>query len=289
MTRKRVLVFNPPISFREIRRKLTQRVKLVRGYYRDVEICFEQNGITIRLNGIDLREFDFVWVSGSWSKRDIAHAISLYLAHYNRPHTIVSEGAGTSKLVDMVHYALHKLPQPKSYFCTNTEYLRRAEAIGEFCQFPLIAKDVKGTFGRKSFLANNLTELKQHLFSIDDTTDYIFQEFIPNQYDWGIIVGNGTILSAEKSYRNIESTAFMNHASAGAKEVFVPIEKVPKKIASLALKANNILSLQWARSDIVIDQETQKPYMLETNRSPRMTRRSTEVDAFATFINSFGV
>lgn len=289
MTRKRVLVFNPPLSFKEVRRKLTQKVKLIRGYYRDVEMRFNHSGVVMTLNGIDLREFDFVWVSGSWSKRDIAHAISLYLSHHKRPHTMVSEGAGTSKLVDMTHYALHALPQPTSYFCTNTEYLRRAEKIAAQCKFPLIAKDVKGTFGRKSFLAKNLKDLKKQLFAVDDTTDYIFQEFIPNQYDWGVIVGNGTILSAEKSYRNLNSSTFMNHASGGAHEVFVPLDKVPKEIATLALKANDILSLQWARSDIVIHQKTKKPYMLETNRSPRMTGGSTEVDAFATFINSFAI
>ncbi|MFZ2190011.1 MAG: hypothetical protein WAV48_04485, partial [Candidatus Magasanikiibacteriota bacterium] len=145
----------------------------------------------------------------------------------------------------------------------------------------------KGTFGRNSFLANDMKELKQKLFEADEKTSFIFQEYIENDYDWGVIVGNDTVLSAEKSYRKQDDTTFMNHASGGATEVFVPTSEVPEKVREMAIKASHLLNLTWARSDILVDNKNGKPYILETNRSPRMTSKSTEVEAFAQYINSF--
>lgn len=287
MSRPKVLVLNPPLKLREVAKQLSKQARLVRGYYRDIEIVFSRDDMRILIKGKDLRKYDYVWVTGSWSKRDFARAISLYLTHHQRPHTVVSEGGGTSKLVDMTHFALNKLPQPRSYFCSNTEYARRVQEIATVCKFPLIAKDVKGTFGRKSFLANSLQELREHLFAADENTSYVFQEFIPNCYDWGIVVGNGSILSAEKSYRNPSSDCFMNHAASGAQEVFVPLIDIPQDVINMAIKASEVLNLTWARSDIVINSETDAPFILETNRSPRMTPNSTEVTAFTEYIKSF--
>lgn len=271
---------------REVSRQLNKKVKLIRGHYRNVEIIISTNDIRILIDKKDIREFDYVWVTGSWSKRDFAHVISLYLTHHNRPHTSVNEGAGTTKLVDMAQFALGGLSQPRSYFCASTEYVRRAEEIATVCKFPVIAKDVRGTFGRKSFLATDLKDLKEKLFAIDEYVDFIFQEYIDNDYDWGVIVGNDTVLSAEKSYRKQDDTTFMNHASGGATEVFVPVTEVPNEITKMATKASKILQLNWARSDILVSKKTGLPYLLETNRSPRMTSKSTEVAAFAKYIGS---
>lgn len=287
MTRKRVLVLNPPTKFREIRKVLGKSISLVRGFYRDIEMVFTSTDMRVVIKGKDLRNFDFVWVTGSWSKRDLAKVISLYLTHYNRPHTVVEEGAGVSKLVDMTVFALAKLAQPRSYYCSRTEYLRRAEEIATVCKFPLIAKDVKGTFGRHSFLARNLKELKEKLFMANEHTDFIFQEYIENDYDWGVIVGNNEVLSAEKSYRKQNDLTFMNHASGGATEVFVPKQEVPPKVQEMAIQASKLLGLTWARSDILVCKTSGKSYILETNRSPRMTSESTEVQAFAEYINAF--
>lgn len=287
MTRKRVLVLNPPTKFREIRKVLGKSISLVRGFYRDIEMVFTSTDMRIVIKGKDLRNFDFVWVTGSWSKRDLAKVISLYLTHHNRPHTVVEEGAGVSKLVDMTAFSLAKLAQPRSYYCYKTKYLTRAEEIATVCKFPLIAKDVRGTFGRRSFLARDLRELKEGLFNADEHTEFIFQEYIDNDYDWGIIVGNGEVLSAEKSYREQNDLTFMNHASGGATEIFVQTQDVPSKVQEMAIQASRLLGLTWARSDILVCKTTGKPYILETNRSPRMTSKSTEVQAFAEYINAF--
>jgi len=287
MARQRVLVLNPPTKFREIRRLLGKDISLIRGFYRDIEIIFTSTDMRILINGKDLRTFDFVWVTGSWSKRDLVKVISLYLTHHQHPHTVVEEGAGVSKLVDMTVFALAKLAQPRSYYCSRTEYIRRAEEIATVCKFPLIAKDVKGTFGRHSFLARTLRELKEKLFMADDQTDFIFQEYIDNDYDWGVIVGNSTVLSAEKSYRKQNDLTFMNHASGGATEVFVPTQDVPQRVKDMAIQASTLLNLSWARSDILVCKSSGKHYILETNRSPRMTSKSTEVKAFADFIRRF--
>ncbi|WKZ23964.1 MAG: hypothetical protein QY312_04355 [Candidatus Dojkabacteria bacterium] len=287
MKKPRILVLNPPLKLREVQKKLNSSVRLIRGNYKDIEVIIVNKSVRILHKKKDMRRFDFVWISGSWSKRDIAKSISLYLSHYSCAHTLVEEGSGSSKLVDMVLFALGELPQPRSYYCISSEYSKRLNEIEIVCQFPLIAKDTRGTFGKHSFLARNSKELKRKLFQIPENIDFVFQEYIPNDFDWGIIIGGGKLLSAEKSFRNKNSESFMNHAAGGATEVFLPLEKVPEKVVTIAKQANTLLSLAWSRSDILISSQTGKAYILETNRSPRMTSNSMEVDAFAAYINSF--
>ena len=107
---------------------------------------------------------------------------------------------------------------------------------------------------------------------------FFFQKFIPNDYDWGILVANGRVVSAEKSYHL--KNEFRNNACWGAKEVFVDVNEVNKHLKSIAMNACKILELEWGRADIIIDKSTQKPYLLEVNRLPGMTVGSTEQKAF---------
>lgn len=282
----KVLVLNPPTDIKEVLPFLPDNSTLVKGYYQNVEIIFARTDMAILIKGVDLRTFDYVWISASWSKRAIACVLSLYLTHHNRPHTTVEEGLGSTKLVDMAHYAIHGIPQPRSYFCTSKLYKKHRQNIITTCGFPMIVKDVRGTRGKKCFLARDEKELRKGLRADKKRTDFVFQEYIENDYDWGVIVGNNEVLSAERSYRDLESTAFMNHAYLGATEVFEEIEKIPEDVVAMALKANNILHLDWGRSDIIHNKKDNKPYILETNRSPRMTSNSPEVKAFGKFLST---
>lgn len=281
-----VLVLNPP---REIAATIPQLVAphtIHNGNYSSLEIVFTHTGVTVYCKGVDIRDFDFTWVSASWTKRDVAFAISLYLQQHGKKHTVVGEGQGHSKLVDMMYYALHKIPQPRSYYCTKFSYPAHIDAIIKACGLPVIAKDVYGTYGRNCFLARTRQELIQALRNDTDEIEYVFQEYMEHDFDWGILVGNNEVLSAERTYRPPQSPSFMNHNDPNITEVFEAPENVPATVNKIALKANKILGLQWGRSDIIHNRKDNKPYILETNRSPRITSDSTEVTAYGKYLNS---
>jgi glutathione synthase/RimK-type ligase-like ATP-grasp enzyme len=114
--------------------------------------------------------------------------------------------------------------------------------------------------------------------------NYIFQKFIPNDYDWGILVAKGEVVSAERSFR--PKGEFRNNACWGAREVFEKIDKVDDKVKQIAQKACAILKLDWGRADIVIDKITNMPYLLEVNRFPGMTAGSSEEKAFYKYLKN---
>jgi glutathione synthase/RimK-type ligase-like ATP-grasp enzyme len=112
----------------------------------------------------------------------------------------------------------------------------------------------------------------------------MFQSFIPNQYDWGILVANGEVVSGEKSYP--KDGEFRNNARNGAREDFIDVEKIPQEIKDIAIRASESLGLSWSRADIIIDEKTQKPYLLEVNRYPGVTSGSDEENGAFLFLSS---
>ena len=52
-----------------------------------------------------------------------------------------------------------------------------------------------------------------------------------NDYDWGVLVANGEVLSAEMSFP--KSGEFRNNSQNGATEVFVDVNSVPARITEM--------------------------------------------------------
>ncbi|MFX1537552.1 MAG: RimK family alpha-L-glutamate ligase, partial [Promethearchaeota archaeon] len=138
--------------------------------------------------------------------------------------------------------------------------------------------------GMNSFLIKSKRELIRVLENLPKGKSFIFQQFIPNDYDWGILVAEGKVVSAEKSFR--PKGEFRNNACWGAKEVFLNIDEVDKKVKLIARKSCDILNLEWARADIIVDKNTNEPYLLEVNRFPGMTVGSTEEEAFKRYLKN---
>lgn len=280
----KVLVLNAPKNLQEVVSHLPKNVTLVSADYVDIEFVISHKEITILHRGQDILNYDYVWITASWSRRDIAYVLSLYLSKNNRKHSIISEGHGNSKLVDMTLFTLSGIRQPKTYYTPTSDLdLNR---IIEVCGLPVVGKSITGTRGRNSFLAKTKEELQKFLKASKKRSNLFFQEYIENDYDWGVIVANLQVVSGERSYRTEASTTFMNHSFSGAIEQFSEVEMIPEEIANIARDGHKALDLDWGRADIVVSKKNDKAYLLEVNRSPRMTSDSSEVSAYATYLAS---
>ncbi|MBN2015226.1 ATP-grasp domain-containing protein [Candidatus Dojkabacteria bacterium] len=278
-----VLILPAPVKIEEIKKDLGENIEIFRGRFSDIEFRFNCE-LRILHNGRDIKEYDFVWLSSLFGARDISRAISVYLDYHDVPHTKVNYGEGTSKLVDLTWFDLHKLPIPNSFFQNKCNKKEKVDLIADLCGFPVIVKDTQGSRGKNSHLIHSKEELVNILDKLPENKGFIFQQFIPNDYDWGILVSNGEVISAEKSYRS--KSEFRNNACWGAKEVFQDIKDVSSEVKRIAVDACRLLDLEWGRADIVIDRVTSKPYLLEMNRFPGMTINSPEVKAFSSFLKN---
>lgn len=252
------------------------------GQYRDISLFFRPGEVRVLHQGIDTRNFSFVWLTSGWNCRDIAYALRLYFEFTGTPHSYAEKN--TSKITDSMVFALQNLPLPETVYVSRSSFEANMPLIREICGYPLIIKDIRGSKGKDSEYVATEAELLEKMASLPRNKRFLLQRFIQNEYDWGIMVVNGKVVSGEKSYPS--QGEFRNNTCNGAKEHFVEVESIPENIQDIAIRASGILGLSWSRADIIIDKLTGLPYLLEVNRYPGITADSTEVLGAYTFLAS---
>ncbi len=280
---KKVLVIPSVSGLIEILDEMHSEFLFVRGELRNLQIHIHQGKVKIMHGKSDFRDFWAVWLSSFWDTRDLAYAISTYLDNYKIPHTFVEQT--TSKVSDQVLFTLNGLLTPSTVYAYNSEVIDLIEDIEKVCGYPLIIKDIKGSRGNYSEYVDNRKDFLRISASLPKHRKYLYQSFVKNDYDWGILVANGQIVSAEKSYPCKEE--FRNNACNGAREVFIDLDNVPRKVKEIALKASRALNLNWSRADIIIDKITQTPYLLEVNRCPGITVNTSEAKGAQIFATEY--
>ncbi len=256
-------------------------VNLTKAFYCNLEFRFKNNAASILYKGRDIKTFSLVWLSSYWATRDLATTVKLYLDSFNIPNTYVEQS--TSKLTDNMNFVLNDIPSPDTYYIESTNVIAHVKDIEATCGYPMIVKDTKGCHGVGSVFINSRKELIDCLKSNSQKKKFLFQKYILNEYDWGVLVANNKVVSAERSYA--QNGEFRNNV--GAIEKFIDLNEVPEEIKDLAIKAGSTLGLSWSRSDIIIEKGTGLPFLLEVNRFPGITADSTEVNGAATFINNY--
>jgi hypothetical protein len=277
-----ILVLPELENVEEILRGVSQPVELSKGNYANLQFSFKSGKVSAKLKGKDLKEFSFAWLSSYWASRTMVYAVKLYLDHYGIAHTFAEKS--TSKLTDLVKFAFREICIPNTFFTNKNRISDDAEELEKTCGYPMIMKDIRGSRGKDSAMINNREELISKTADLPKTKKFLFQQFIPNEYDWGVLVADGVVVSGEMSYRTTDE--FRNHALHGAKEVFVDVDQIPAEVKEMALKASKVLGLSWSRSDILINKYTKKAYLLEVNRAPGLTSGSAEIGGAQNFLNS---
>lgn len=260
---------------------MNQKVKITRGSYSKITIKISNQSIQILHDGVDLCEYDYIWLTSTWRTRDLGFAVACYLDKCDIPHTKVE--FASSKLTDHLILSIQGLSQPKTLYAYRKLASRSLHEIEEFCGYPVVLKPKKGSRGKGTILVKDRKELIQTIDNLEGN-NYIFQEYVPNQFDWGINIADGKVVAASKRAR--QSHDFLNHVYRGAEEIFISPEEVPEKVKSYARKAAKSLRLNWTRADIIFNKMTPEPMILELNRYPGMTVDSPEVEAFAGFLDT---
>src|SRR5690606_37745031 len=135
----------------------------------------------------------------------------------------------------------------------------------------IIMEDVDGQKGNLNFKVNSeavvIYTLAQHA-----NTNFIYQEFIPNDFDYRIVVlGQSRIGSIDKRTRqNLKD--HRNNVALGATEFFIePNEFEGDDLKKLAIDASIACGVEVAGVDIVLSTRNNKAYLMEINSSPGFT------------------
>lgn len=277
-----ILCLPTPGPMDEIIEKIDMPIKITKSAFARISIIFDGKKTQILHDNTPIVDFSFVWLNASWNNKDIAYATNLYLQAHKIPSTEVEQTL--SKITDHMIFALNNIPVPQTLFFKRSTIAKKLDLIKKVCGYPLIIKDTKGYGGALSELVRSQTELLEKIKELPKHREFLFQKFIPNDYDWGVLVENGTVVSGEKSYP--AQGEFLNNACNGAKEVFIETHKIPQKVKDIAIAASESLDLTWSRADIVIDKNTGDAFLMEVNRCPGITSDSSEVTSATAFLTS---
>lgn len=280
-----ILILPATKSSEQIIAQSLHHYSLTKGRFSSIRFHFTNKSFRMLHENRDLSTFDSVWLSSHWNSRDIAYAIHHYLSHHNINCTYVEPS--TSKITDQSIFVINGLTTPDTLFAPSLTYSNLIPEIEDNCGYPLIIKESKGSQGKRSLFIQNRVELNAAISKLSRKKRYVFQKYIHNEFEWGILVSHGKVVSAEKSYPS--EGEFRNNVCNGAKEVFVPLSEVPQNIHDLALKACKSLGLSWARADILIEKSTGIPYLLEVNRFPGITENSSEVTGALNFLEALTI
>jgi RimK family alpha-L-glutamate ligase len=135
------------------------------------------------------------------------------------------------------------------------------DKVSQEIKFPIIAKPIVGSKGRGVQKINNVEELKQFKI-IEDTDKFIFQEYIPIDYDIRVFVVGDRALGAMK--RNVGKDDFRSNASLGS---VVEKMELSESLINIAVSAVKAYQYEVAGVDIVINKG--KEYILEVNNAPQ--------------------
>lgn len=248
---------------------------------KDIFVRIIDGNITVGLDGKDLKKYDYILIQSGWNTTHMAYLLHLYLKSQNIPHN--KTNIHSTKLSDIFFLASKGVSVPNTFFHNGFKIDNDSKInIEEICKLPCIYKTLLGSLGSRVHLIDSMEDIEGTVKENGKYNKYIFQEFISNSFDYRVVVANNQASSVCKRTR--VNDLFRNNVALGATEEFISIQDTPKEVIDMAIEASKALKLKWAGVDIVTDNKTNRNYVLEVNRRPGLTEKSTEIGALYRYI-----
>lgn len=247
------------------------KLSLHQGSLKDLHIEIIENALVVTesTTGKLLDEFDFVRFELWLKSPQQALAAATYLDRKGVPftgHEALSVLC-TTKIGELVRMSDSDVPLPRTFMSSYSGTLERFKAQSLPFEYPFIAKAADAFGGKMNYLVRNYNELKHALTEHKDQF-FVLQEFIPNEFDYRILIMDNDIKFVMKRSRT-NHASHLNNTSAGADGVFIPVDTLSAEIQQDALKAAaRTLRSDFAGVDIIVNSETGEHYILEVNEAP---------------------
>lgn len=285
MTNRRVLAvgMNTPVEEKTIIQGKLKSKDIILDIASIKDIVFEiiDGEITVNIKRKNLKQYDYVWIQSGWNTTHMAYLLHLYLKSQKIPHN--KTNSHNTKLSDIFSLASKKVSVPNTYFHNGMKVREdNVKEIEKVCKLPCIYKTSLGSLGSNVYLVIKREDIKQTIKDNGKYNRYIFQQYIPNDFDYRVVIANGKPTSVCKRTRITDT--FRNNVALGACEDFISIKNVPVDVLDIAIQSAKALKLNWAGVDVVTNKDNGINYVLEVNRRPGLTEKSSETRAAYKYI-----
>jgi len=240
---------------------------------KDMIVKFVNNNLTISLLDRNILDFDLVYFKSSKKSRSLAAVAATFLKYKKRKFLdpYLASLKNGDKGLQLVTFACNKIPTPQSMYIVspkkNLELL--ISNLKDLPNFPLIFKDASSHRGKNNYLVKDLEELCSIVNAIKEDTPYILQEYIPNSFDYRLLILGNKVKVAEKRIRKDEDS-HMNNVSQGSTEEFIDPLSV-KDLNKIAINTAKAFDMHTPGVDIIVATDSKKPYVIEINASSAFT------------------
>lgn len=251
-----------------------------------IEIIDNKLVVTESMTGRLLSDFDYVCFELWLKSPQQALAAATYLERQGRPfmgHETLNILCST-KIGELVRLSDSGVPLPRTFMSSTAGILTHFKKDAPF-NYPFIAKAADTFGGQMNYLIHSYKELKDAL-AAHKNQFFVLQEFIPNKFDYRVLVMGGEIKLLMKRSRDAKSDTHLNNTSAGAEGEFVPISDLTDQMQADALKAAALtLRSDFAGVDLIINSETGEHYVLEVNEAPAIQMGANPPVKIAAFMS----
>jgi RimK family alpha-L-glutamate ligase len=237
----------------------------------------------------DLETFDFVYFRSYFRNSEQAATIAEYLSEKNVPFLCseLKSYLALSKLTQAARLSRVGLPIPKTIFYPSDKYEQYYDQLVSSIGSPFIFKAIDGATGRDNYL---VTDKNQLTGILKDSGDLLFiaQKFIPNSSDLRVLVINNKVELVIKRARQDNST-HLNNTSQGAEATLVENSQLEAAHHDMAIKAAAAMHREVAGVDLMFDDNSGQPYILEVNASPQIGSGAfvdQKVEAYGNFLKN---
>lgn len=256
----------------------------------DVKIKIKSNKLYIRdaVTGKNLKELSALHIANWRINPEIAMAIVTYMQRHGIP--VINPEIGRylpmTKLGEFVMMSNKNIPLPDSVFMRHKHITKAIKKNKLPFDFPFIAKSTNGSMGSNNWLIKSNEDLQNAMVEAPDSL-FVLQQFIPNDFDYRILVFGGVPRMVIKRSR-VSNDTHVNNTSKGGDGTPVELKDMDPKVLDIAIKAAAAVGrTELGGVDIVIDNITGKPYVLEVNKSPQIETGSNvqrKLDVYSEYV-----
>lgn len=255
-------------------------------------ISFKPEKTELTINGFPISDFNTVIINSWGRESELAHTLSI-LPQKIDPSIVVVDKSNAlgkivgSKLFQLARFYKHSLRFPKSVFVSRDLlnekdiYNKIKEEIGSNT---FITKSTLGTYGKGITIINNKEEFQVFLTQIDTSLNYIFQEYIPHDVMYRVVVIDNKVVSIQKTYKN--DSSFIINVHNECEQEFVSLNTFSDTNLNKCIEITKEFEYRVAGLDVTIIGEDEL-CIFEINSNPGMRKNTDEYFAYYKWVMSF--
>jgi len=245
--------------------------------YQDLVLRQEEKDFEILYQGEPLSSFDLFYFRAVGAATEWANLLVLYAKGKKIP--IVDEYLGIwgpmrrLKSISGVILSQNQIAYPRTSLISDKNKLFKE--IKNYT-YPFVLKISKGgRHGIGTLLIKDKQVLERAIKGRIEKSSFLIQEYIKNDGDYRIFLIGYQVLGGFKREKK-EEKLVLNRSLGPSKR----LAKIPSEVVAMAQRAAEVLRVEISAIDMVIDQKTGKPVIIEVNEAPefRVFEKRTSID-----------